>query len=776
MFDQIPLEMKTFKQFVVWRFEEVESAFKPTKVPYTALTGKMASVSDAATWCSFDDAVRTLAAHPTWYDGLGFVLTPNDPFGFIDLDKPANEDGSLDQTALDRQLKIYNEFDSYAERSPSGEGLHIIVRGGIPAGRKRSKIEVYSSGRYMTMTGNVFRDAPIVDYHEMFNALFEQMGEGKSAQAFYAGLEHAHSTDDEIISMASTAANGEKFHDLFIVGNWQKYYPSQSEADFALIDIIAFYSENRFQTQQIFLQSALGKREKSRAQYRINYMLNRCFDRMLPPVDIEHLRNTFEEAATRARAKETELATSGRDSKSVQAPSTSLEDVYSVPPGLVGEIAQFIYAQAPRQVAEIALIGAIGLLAGIVGRAYNISGTGLNQYLLLLAPTGSGKEAIASGVSTLMAQVLRTVPASGEFGGPGKINSPQALIKHLDKTSKSFLSILGEFGITLREMASPNAPPHLQGTKGLLLDLFNKSGEGNVLMPSIYSDKDKNTGSVKAPAVTLLGETVPETFYESLHDGMISDGLLPRFTIIEYHGKRPPLNKAAKTAQPSFELIEKLSTICAQALQLNSQDKAINVQVAADADAMLDAFNSHADMNINSSDRDVRKHLWNRAHLKALKLAGLVAVGINPWQPIVTADLAQWAIRLVESDVRNMLGRFEAGEIGIDNDETKQLSTIVSAVKHYLTAPWSDVVKYAVGEGLDRLHGDRLIPYSYLQRRLASVAVFRKDRRGSTVALKAALKTLTERGDVREMGRAELSKGYNSTALAFAVTNPKVFL
>jgi len=53
----------------------------------------------------------------------------------------------------------------------------------------------------------------------------------------------------------------------------------------------------------------------------------------------------------------------------------------------LGEIAHFIYNAAPRQVEEVAIAGAIGLLSGICGRSYNVSGTGLNQYILLLAKT-----------------------------------------------------------------------------------------------------------------------------------------------------------------------------------------------------------------------------------------------------------------------------------------------------------------------------------------------------------------------------------------------------
>jgi len=88
-------------------------------------------------------------------------------------------------------------------------------------------------------------------------------------------------------------------------------------------------------------------------------------------------------------------------------------------------MAQFIYSAAPRPVPEVALAAAIGLMAGITGRAYNISGTGLNQYVLLLAMTGAGKEAAASGINKLMNTIKMQVPTSTGFIGPSEISSAQ---------------------------------------------------------------------------------------------------------------------------------------------------------------------------------------------------------------------------------------------------------------------------------------------------------------------------------------------------------------
>lgn len=769
-FNNIPHEMRIYPQWVVWRYEDTDSK-KPTKVPYSAKTGHLASVTDPNTWAGFDECVNAMSSG--WYAGIGFVLTENDPYSFIDLD-----DTKGDQTALDRQIKIFNEFNSYAERSPSGSGLHIIVKGAIPSGRRRSFIEVYSSLRYMTMTGDVYRNAPINDCNELLNVLWGQMGQGSVAVAHYAGLAEAKETDEQVYNRAVAAANGDKFAELY-AGKWEGMYASQSEADFALVDIIAFYTQNRAQISRMFRASGLGQRDKAKRDDYVSYMLNKCFDRMLPPVDVDGLRNKLDEAIAKKEAADRAAALSQNSEATPhpKAPAPNLSEVskvYSVPPGLVGEIAQYIYAQAPRPVPEIALAGALGLVAGIVGRAYNISGTGLNQYVLLLAPTGTGKEAIASGIDKLMAQVIRTVPAASDFIGPGEIASSQAIIKYMSRGPTSFVSLVGEFGIYLQQMASVNAPPHLTGLRRFLLDAYNKSGEGKVLRPSIYSDKDKNTAAVLAPSFTLLGESTPEKFYEGLHEGLISEGLLPRFTMIEYHGERPALNPGHLSAQPSFELIDRLSTLCAHALMLNSQHKAIHVQTDATARELFQQFDAHCDANINTSDREVRRHLWNRAHVKALKLAGIIAVGCNPYDPTITADVASWAINLVVADVRNLLARFDAGEIGIDNDETKQLAKVIATVKDFVVSPWPDVAKYA-GEGMSNLHSNRIVPYSYVQRRLAAVAVFRKDRIGASGAIKRALKTLCERGDLQEVSRATLAKDYGTSAVAYMVAHPGVF-
>lgn len=792
MLENIPMEMKGYEQWVCWRYEESDTG-KPTKVPYSALTSQHANVNDPLTWCHFESACRAL--HSGWWNGIGFVLTENDPYGFIDLDQPKSPNGEiLPQNEFDiahnRQQKIYEVFDSYAELSPSGNGLHIIVKGNLKNGRKRSSVEIYSSQRFMTMTGNVFRNAPINDHSTQLNSLWEEMGKGRDASLFYAGLENISVTEEQIMQMAATASNGEKFRDLYFDGNWQKYYPSQSEADFALIDIIAFYSKNRMQTSAIFLKSKLAEREKSRASYRINYMLNRCFDNLLPPVDFEGLRNQVN-AAIELRAREemqkeeiqrtiTHTAALKLDENkeylNLELPLELPEDsgIYSVPPGLVGQIAQFVYSQAPLPVPEIALVAAIGLMSGIIGKAYNISNTGLNQYTLLLSPTGSGKEAISSGISKIMKQVKKLVPPAGDFRGPAEIASPQALAKCLSETPSIF-SILGEFGLLMKQIASENTNPNMAGLRRMLLDLFNKSGESDELERTIYSDKAKNTSKVNAPAFSIVGESTPGRFYESLSEEMISEGFLPRFNIIENFSPPAKFNEGAALATPSDELVKSVATLCANSLNLISQNKVIHVQESDEARIILKEFREYAYSQVIATQLDVKRMLWNRAHVKALKLSSTVAVGINPFQPTIDAASAKWAIEIVKHGINVLSKRFERGEIGLDNEENKQLVVTIEKIKDYLTLPWEKIKKLA-GPINENLYHNRIIPYAYIQHATASMSTFKKDKNGASFALKRCLKILIERGDLEEISRADLSKiEPKLRCICYAIGVPKTF-
>src|SRR5215207_8612094 len=133
--------IRDLRQWLCWRTEE--RGGKPTKVPYSPLTGEKASSTNPETWAGYEEAVAACKKYS--YGGIGFVFTPEDDLCGVDLD------GCLDPQTReieDWAQEIIDELDSYSEISPSGTGVHVLVRGTLPSGRNRKgRFEAYDRGR-----------------------------------------------------------------------------------------------------------------------------------------------------------------------------------------------------------------------------------------------------------------------------------------------------------------------------------------------------------------------------------------------------------------------------------------------------------------------------------------------------------------------------------------------------------------------------------------------------------------------------------------------------
>lgn len=141
-FDNIPSALKKLDQWVCIRAD--------SKVPMMAFKNEAASSVNPETWSPFATAEQAVAEG--LYDNLGFVFNDNGIVG-IDIDTGYDEDGFLTSTAAD----IIGKCSSYTERSRSGRGFHILVRGTLPfKGKNNLKgVEIYCASRYFIMTGDV---------------------------------------------------------------------------------------------------------------------------------------------------------------------------------------------------------------------------------------------------------------------------------------------------------------------------------------------------------------------------------------------------------------------------------------------------------------------------------------------------------------------------------------------------------------------------------------------------------------------------------------------
>jgi hypothetical protein len=262
------LNMRDLRQWLCWRTEERDG--KPTKVPYDPSTGEKAESTNPKTWTSYKKAVSVCKDHG--YEGIGFVFTPEDDLCGVDLDKCLDpESGEIEGWAQE----VIEELDSYTEISPSGTGVHILVRGVLPAGRNRKgHFEAYDRGRYFTVTGTHLAGTPLTieDRQEELRGVVrrvfgEESTNGHAKPVAAPEPVASHLSDDEVIERALAASNAETFSCLW-VGDTSGY-GSHSEADLALCGMLAFWTGGDVaRIDSLFRQSGLYRKKWERKDYR----------------------------------------------------------------------------------------------------------------------------------------------------------------------------------------------------------------------------------------------------------------------------------------------------------------------------------------------------------------------------------------------------------------------------------------------------------------------------------------------------------------------------
>jgi hypothetical protein len=204
-------------------------------------------------------------------DGIGFVLTDDDPYTCIDLDRCRDPETGVVEL---RARAIVENLNSYTEISPSGTGLHAWVEGTIPGKRNRiGKIEMYSSSRFMIVTGRAFSgyDVPIraaqIEVDALYNDLFSRPAPEHNQPPAILTFD-----DQEIRDRLAHERNGHGISVALLAGD-HGAYQSPSEARAALAFKCCFYTDDPEQIARILLTSELFSSEDSdRERYRKAYL------------------------------------------------------------------------------------------------------------------------------------------------------------------------------------------------------------------------------------------------------------------------------------------------------------------------------------------------------------------------------------------------------------------------------------------------------------------------------------------------------------------------
>ncbi|MBC1744016.1 DNA primase [Listeria welshimeri] len=261
MYEQIPDELKKLKQWCAFQLVWDEERGKNKKIPMNANTGAYGNSVDERTWADFETALASLEKYQ--FDGLGFYFKA--PYFGVDIDDIKDD---IQDYLYGNTENIAGEFiqtlASYTEYSVSGTGIHIIAKGDFPeGGRRKGNIEMYPDGRFFVMTGQV------IDNYRQVN---EATSAIKILHEKYIGTientsltKHQNSSNDlsesEILEKAYNSQNGPYFKTLY-EGNWEAYYASQSDADLAFANMLAFWTAADYDKMDVIFRDSGLMRDK----------------------------------------------------------------------------------------------------------------------------------------------------------------------------------------------------------------------------------------------------------------------------------------------------------------------------------------------------------------------------------------------------------------------------------------------------------------------------------------------------------------------------------
>lgn len=539
LFDNIPAELKAFPQWVLWKLERRREGAKPTKVPYSP-TGQHASVSDPLTWSTFDEVLATFQSDKS-YSGIGLVLKKNQTdhsIVVIDIDH-CIRNGKLD----DEAREIILRFNSYTERSQSGEGIHIVIRGSKPGERSRTRnIEMYDDLRFIVFTGDHVNGTPQqieerqAELIYLYNHLFPVQ-----TPIYEAEPVKGPSLDDEIIlELAKKAKNGQKFEMLYS-GNWNAYN-SQSEAEQALCNMLAFYTKNPEQIDRLFRNSGLMRDKWDRDDYR-----ERTISKALEGVVVPYKKPSSNLKLNNNIPQSSEFDESEFDFIFNPKPEFDGKLGEAALHGLAGDIVKFIDPHTEADPAAV-LINFLTMYGNMIGDGPHFVVSGgkhrMRLFAVLVGATFRGKK------GTSLDPVLKLMNAadvefnarkkSGLSSGEGLIYSVRDQVIELQpvfegrgkdrKPTGEYEEVITDYGVEDKRLLV------IESEFGSVLNVLRR--EGNTLSAIIRNAWDsngelrtltKNPMQASRSHISILGHITPEELRKLLTGNEIHNGFVNRF-------------------------------------------------------------------------------------------------------------------------------------------------------------------------------------------------------------------------------------------------------
>lgn len=263
----IPLEMQDIPHWAIFKVYRDSSDGKKKKVILNCKTGYWASSKNKETWADFNTAIEYAKTNNG--EGISFCLTDSG-YTCIDLDGCISDDGEVSSLALE----IMKMTKSLTEKSVSGKGLHIILKGNFLQGYKiRADVglEVFDN-KFISLTGDLFeedRNTILEPSEELKTFLKEKLKKKSTVYQTTYTSPYKTASDENVFKLISRSKCADEFEKLYagidLLGN-------HSKSDYRLFGILIYFTNgDKEQVFRIFKNSGLYREKKGEKYLETTY-------------------------------------------------------------------------------------------------------------------------------------------------------------------------------------------------------------------------------------------------------------------------------------------------------------------------------------------------------------------------------------------------------------------------------------------------------------------------------------------------------------------------
>lgn len=379
--------------------------------------------------------------------------------------------------------------------------------------------------------------------------------------------------------------------------------------------------------------------------------------------DVERIKD-YLKPSRHARAPEIVVTDSRKASKGLtERQDEARKALAPLPSGLTADIAAWCAARSYVVGPEFDIAAALMCTALASGNRYVMQGwrTPLQPYIMLLAPTGGGKDGALQSVYEFAKRFELRDKVFQSF------QSFHAMMDTLSEEPSIACWLWDEAARKLQSAGRAPGSPDYQ----ILTHLLGMYGRAAVGMPGMPG-RTTSIPAIDRPFFLTLALAQPEQMVEAVTKADLATGLLARFLLIDTGDTKGALRHNRMDVFPS-----RIENYVRKFRDVRLPPTGF-VEVTYETMRVFNRFKDFAERAHNDTEH---AELWNRANQNALIVAGLLAVGRNTQKPIVTDELAEWAIDLAERSVAAWRERLAAGSSSDSSVNGKLVQNIETKIR-----------------------------------------------------------------------------------------------